>query len=110
MGCSDYDEYCHGCHKKWICNTGVILSIISCIAVAIAISSTTPEEFKYGGKYFDIFPPWMELIYILGVISISFTAGLLICLITGVVVYKREIKRLFKYKRLESKNKRTYKF
>lgn len=53
------------------------------VFVAIFISTSIPDTFKYGGVYFDKYPRWMDLVFALGLSVISMLAAF----VSGAIVY-----------------------
>lgn len=97
MKCSDYDENCNGCPKQERCLAGLILATISSIAIFLLFLKNVPNEFRCEGKYCDIFPLWMIILFVCGIISVSVMAGFVAYFLTRGISFN-------------IKNKRTYKF
>ena len=72
----------------------------------VTLFFNVPNDFKYGGKYYNIEPFWMGMTFIIGVLAISVFAGLIIFSVSRAIINEREIRKWIKSKI----NRQTYKF
>lgn len=87
--------------------TLAFLSFFGCLTL---ICSQLPDDFMKGGKYFDIFPVWMNFVYFIGVVATSLFVAFLVYGISFGIFNIRKIRMWINISKCKFNTKRTYKF
>lgn len=69
-----------------------------------------PDSFRRDGIYFDKFPKWMGLVFVIGVAAISILSAFIADAITYSILECKEIKIWIKVRLQRYKNRGIYKF
>lgn len=78
--------------------------------IAISISQAVPDPFRYGGIYFDKYPRWMDIIFVVGATFISAFSALVVGAATYSVLECKQIGVWIKARLQRYKNRNRYRF
>lgn len=88
----------------------IIIGVCVGVFGVIFIINEIPDSFQYGGIYFDKYPKWMEVVFALGIMTISAFTAFIIGSITYSILESKQIRMWIKVRLQLYKNRNRYKF
>lgn len=99
------DDYCEESENEPHTIPSILASIVFFVCL-LWIAFSTPDDFRAGGMFFDKYPSWMDLVYVLGIIAASAFIAFIAFFVSVLIIDRTGLRKKIR----EPKVKRTYKF